>query len=118
MVLSLLFYFLPFFWAWDIYCFLNVKNFKYRKHADKGNKHVCMYYFCHLKKSLLIINTMRGGKNQCHFTKQKDWKKQGPPLVEQDTKPVYSNWRKCPVEGARASFGTSFWLESGHLGDD
>lgn len=49
------------FWAWDIYCFLNVKNFKYRKHADKGNKHVCMYYFCHLK-SLLIINTMRGEK--------------------------------------------------------
>lgn len=27
------------------------------------------------------------------FTKQKDWKNKDHPLVEQDTKPVYSNWK-------------------------
>ena len=109
------FLFPAFFLAWDIYCFLNVKNFKYRKHGEKGNKHLCMYYFRHLK-NLLIINTMRRGKKSMSSTKQEDWKNKDNPLVEQNTKP-YSNW-KTPCGRARASFGTSFWLGSGHLGDN
>ena len=60
------FLFPAFFLAWDIYCFLNGKNFKYRKHEEKGNKHLCMYYLHHLK-NLLIINTMRGGGGGMDF---------------------------------------------------
>ena len=41
-VLFLLFYFPLFFFAWDIYCFFNVKNFKYRE-AWRKIKQTFMY---------------------------------------------------------------------------
>ena len=90
------FLFPAFFLAWDIYCFLNVKNFKYRKHGEKGNKHLCMYYFRHLK-NLLIINTMRRGKNQCPPPNRKTGKTRTTPLLSKT--PSHTPTGKRPVEG-------------------
>ena len=87
----------PAFLAWDIYCFLNVKNFKYRK-AWRERKHLCMYYFCHLK-NLLIINTMRGEKNQCPPPNRKTGTTRTPPLLSET--PSRTPDGKRPVDGAR-----------------
>lgn len=57
-----------------------------------------------------------GGGNQCPPPNRKTGKTRTTPLLSKT--PSHTPAGKHPVEGARASFGTSFWLGSGHLGDN
>ena len=98
-VFFVLFYFLPFL-ARGIYCFLNVKNFKYRK-AWRERKQTLMYVLLLSFEKPINNKYYEGGKKPMSSTKQEVWNNKDNPCAERNPKP-YSKW-KTPCGRGRAS---------------
>ena len=95
-VFFVLFYFLPFL-ARGIYCFLNVKNFKYRK-AWRERKQTLMYVLLLSFEKPINNKYYEGGKNQCPPPNRKSGTTRTTPVLSET--PSRTPNGKRPVDGA------------------